>query len=495
MASARYWRLVGFDSTGDVELAGVQLYAGGARVDASATLTSTIAPVSGTIANLQDTDTATTCKFAGSSVRSAGFALNWDFGSVTVVDAVRLAASTAALWPFALDLECLDGAQWKHLATLGKIIYPGSTQWTPPLQFEQSSLAALFHFNGASGSTVFTDDSPSPATQSGSGVTISAAQSKFGGTSAYFNGSGVLKLGNAADPRFKIGTKDFAFEAWVYDTGSGNRRTLAGNAASNGGDLSLSFLFLNQTYPYSEVRVGGTAYSITSSVAGPTNEWYLFGMFRNGTTLTMRINGVSVGSATLPAGLDIPAGVGHFAIGSGGDYFNAGGPYGTNWIGYVDDWRFVIGHPVQTADFTPYSTPFDNAEFSGVAAGLESMPVVTVIGRSQTAFSSAVPTACTRAQRASLLARDMEFGGRARITGDVGIKGASGAPDSMTKSRVRLLRARDGLLARETWSDAATGAFVFDGLDEATEFIALAQDSSGSFRPVAADRVVPEVPA
>jgi hypothetical protein len=63
----------------------------------------------------------------------------------------------------------------------------------------------------------------------------------------------------------------------------------------------------------------------------------------------------------------------------------------------------------------------------------------------------------------------------------------------MVKSRVRLLRQRDGLLARETWSDPVTGAFAFDGLDEHQQFIALAEDGSGAYAPVAADRRVPEV--
>ena len=53
----------------------------------------------------------------------------------------------------------------------------------------------------------------------------------------------------------------------------------------------------------------------------------------------------------------------------------------------------------------------------------------------------------------------------------------------------------DGLLARETWSNPHTGAFAFDGLDERQQFIALAEDGSGVYAPVAADRRVPGGPA
>lgn len=77
----------------------------------------------------------------------------------------------------------------------------------------------------------------------------------------------------------------------------------------------------------------------------------------------------------------------------------------------------------------------------------------------------------------------MEFGGRARVYGTTKIKGS---PNTPTKSRVRLLRERDGLLAREVWSDPATGAFEFTGVDAGTRWVVLAQDASGAFWPAAA---------
>lgn len=52
---------------------------------------------------------------------------------------------------------------------------------------------------------------------------------------------------------------------------------------------------------------------------------------------------------------------------------------------------------------------------------------------------------------------------------------------------------RSKVVARETWSDPITGVFVFDGIDIRQEFIALAEDAAGLFRPVAANKLVPEV--
>ena len=88
--------------------------------------------------------------------------------------------------------------------------------------------------------------------------------------------------------------------------------------------------------------------------------------------------------------------------------------------------------------------------------------------------------------------KDMEFGGNGRIYGTTKAKGTSNVP---TRSRVVLLRQRDKALARETWSDAATGAFEFRHIDTRQAWLVLAEDAAGGFRPVAASQLVAEVQA
>lgn len=88
------------------------------------------------------------------------------------------------------------------------------------------------------------------------------------------------------------------------------------------------------------------------------------------------------------------------------------------------------------------------------------------------------------------LVQDIEFGGGGRIYGNTEIKGTPAAP---VKARVLLLRQRDKLVARMTWSDPITGAFEFASIDARQEWLTLAEDAAGNFRPVAANRLVPEV--
>ena len=88
------------------------------------------------------------------------------------------------------------------------------------------------------------------------------------------------------------------------------------------------------------------------------------------------------------------------------------------------------------------------------------------------------------------LARDVEFGGPGTIYGTTKTKGTPNLP---TKARVVLLHQRSKLPVRETWSDPVTGNFAFTGIDTNQQFITLAEDAAGNFRPVAANRLAPEV--
>lgn len=89
------------------------------------------------------------------------------------------------------------------------------------------------------------------------------------------------------------------------------------------------------------------------------------------------------------------------------------------------------------------------------------------------------------------MACDTEFGGPGAIYGTT--KSKADPANIPLKARVRLLRQRDALLVRETWSDPVTGEWAVTGIDTRQPMIALAQDADGVYQAVAADRLVPEV--
>lgn len=96
------------------------------RVDAGAALSSTLSPVSGSIAHLQDLDTLTTVRF---NPRPGGAALMWDFGAGNAPDVNDARIGSAALldrFVSHFDLQySSDGVAWAQAGRLGRFAWPG----------------------------------------------------------------------------------------------------------------------------------------------------------------------------------------------------------------------------------------------------------------------------------------------------------------------------------------------------------------------------------
>ena len=87
-------------------------------------------------------------------------------------------------------------------------------------------------------------------------------------------------------------------------------------------------------------------------------------------------------------------------------------------------------------------------------------------------------------------AADVEFGGSGTIHGTVELFNQAG--NLPLPRRVRLHRSRDGLLVRETWSNAQ-GQYRFDGLNQRYTYDVIAWDHEGLQRSVVANDLTPEV--
>lgn len=103
------------------------LLSAGVRVDDPAALTSDVAPLSGTLSNLKDNDTATDCTLAPNTT------LTWDFGSSQDVDDIRLgSADTHAEFLMFTVMEWSDdGSTWATIEVVNTasgflyFAYPG----------------------------------------------------------------------------------------------------------------------------------------------------------------------------------------------------------------------------------------------------------------------------------------------------------------------------------------------------------------------------------
>jgi len=159
------------------------------------------------------------------------------------------------------------------------------------------------------------------------------------GGSGYFDGSGdYLSLTGTA-----LGSGNFTAECWVYFTPySTANYAIIGSAAAN---TSAGWeIFLNGSTSNIQVYSGG-AVVISSSSTVTASQWYHIALVRSGSTATLYVNGVSVGTATLTANLT------NTTMYVSYDFA------GQVMAGYVSGVRHVVGTAVYTTGFTPPTAP------------------------------------------------------------------------------------------------------------------------------------------
>ena len=232
------------------------------------------------------------------------------------------------------------------------------TPSTTPFVNDANTLL-LMHMEGSNLSTAFVDDNGSyTAGRTGKHISyygnaqIDTAQSKFGGSSALFDGTGDYLDSNTTI--ITLGTSDFTIEGWVRAS-----TTMANNGifhlsptgfstSGNAVDRGLAFAFYN-TSTYGWVQYAGNAdWGAGLGTAHSANTWYHFAMVRSGSTLTTYINGTSQLSVT-----DSTNYTAHRLI--------VGGYYSSSFLmnGWIDEFR-ISNTARYTANFTPSTTPFQN---------------------------------------------------------------------------------------------------------------------------------------
>jgi hypothetical protein len=215
--------------------------------------------------------------------------------------------------------------------------------FTPADEYFQN-VSLLLHGNGANGSTTITDNSPSPKTVTAVGnAQISTAQSKFGGASIAFDGTGDY-LNTPNNSAYKFGTSDFTVECWINTTDTTfNLVGLIDNAVGNWAIVVFNSDFFWQT-TYGGVNL--IAFLPCSSLLN--GAWNHIAIARSGSFLRLFFNGVLQGASPYTDSTDYN-GNGPLRVGSGvnGD-FN----------GYIDDLRITKGVARYTTNFTPPAAPF-----------------------------------------------------------------------------------------------------------------------------------------
>ena len=196
--------------------------------------------------------------------------------------------------------------------------------------------------------TVYPVASPTPFAAKVDQSTLNTAYStSLIGGSAYFDGSGdYLTVPN--NTAFSL-PADFTIECWWYPTdlsGSSNVWCIGDSRSANNGLLLYWSSGAGKLLVYSN---GST--TITSSITTPVNTWYHVAVVRSGSTITLYINGASVGTATNSTSFASVANNG-FAICA--EY---AGSFGAGKAQYISGLRLVKGTALYTSSFAPPLTP------------------------------------------------------------------------------------------------------------------------------------------
>ena len=166
--------------------------------------------------------------------------------------------------------------------------------------------------------------------------------SAVGGT-GYFNGTtdGLSVLGNAA---FNF-TGDYTAEAWVNWSSVAVESDVIGNFVSS---VASDWMIVKASASTLQYYPSSAATFVNSGITPTINTWYHIAAVRSGTTCSLYVNGVSVGTPLTFSG----------TLGDATKVVRVGSRSATNYIpGYLSNVRIVKGTAVYTGTFTPPTAP------------------------------------------------------------------------------------------------------------------------------------------
>ena len=207
-----------------------------------------------------------------------------------------------------------------------------------------ASVSVLLQGRGTNGSAVITDTGPSPKTVTPTNVTISTAQSKFNGSSIYFNGT-TAYASIPYSSAFVIGSGACTIGCWIYITAypvSNADIAVTNTATRNGYGLRLSS---TGTIQFIASSTGIDSFAASSTAVLSLNTWHYVEANRSVSGLMkVFVNGVAgATTATVATQYDT---TGPLVLGRN--------PTNSSWYysGYVEGLFVVKGVAEHSANFS-----------------------------------------------------------------------------------------------------------------------------------------------
>jgi hypothetical protein len=213
----------------------------------------------------------------------------------------------------------------------------------PPTPVTNTQLLTNFT-NGA----IF-DNTAKNTIETGGNAQISTTQSKWGGSSMYFDGTGD-SLSMPANAIFNLGSSDFTIEFWLYPPSVSYGAIMYSTNNGSKTDVFAIYSYGSGQSPANSIVAlvtasGGGAWSLFNNQnLGSTTAatWQHVALVRNGSTFKGYMNGVAGFTVTSSSAVASFNGFSIASNGASGDYFT----------GYIDDLRITRAARYLT-NFTP----------------------------------------------------------------------------------------------------------------------------------------------
>jgi hypothetical protein len=201
------------------------------------------------------------------------------------------------------------------------------------------------HFDGANGSTTFTDVIGRTWTAT-SGPVISTAQSLFGGASLLVGGAAnyIETSGSGLAP----GAGDLTVDIAIRPTTVSGTRIFFDMRPNSTQGLNLTLYQSNSDV----IFYTNAANRITGAAALTVNAWHRIRLSKVSGQTRLFVNGTQVGSTYTDANTYTGA---RIRIGDAGD------TTGNFFIGNVDEFRYTLGVGRSTANYTPDTVAFGDS--------------------------------------------------------------------------------------------------------------------------------------
>lgn len=183
---------------------------------------------------------------------------------------------------------------------------------------------------------------------------ISTTQSKFGGSSVYFDGTGDWLVCRDS-PNQEFGAGNLTWEMWINTASSTQYATLYSRTPASFATGMWSWLMNHANSTAGDLALYIADYSTSSPLLLTTgvnirdSAWHHIAVVRNGSSWVLYVDGTSRATGTW-AGTMVDIAYGPYI---GADQF-----YGRAFAGYIDDFRITKGYARYTANFTPPASAF-----------------------------------------------------------------------------------------------------------------------------------------